>query len=267
MLIWDGGEAVKSNNLIIYTVVMKKQKSRSRRKLFLALCCLVILILNSCMQPITNLNSTATLVPTATFASTSTPLPRETSAVTPTPTVAMVSTLLSYPTPIYSFNYPNQVTDGILLLSVEGVHNKCYKSLEPIKLRFTFRNLTDEEINIPSDFSIAFNRWGVGGNLLSFITSEEGLDVYTSYDMALIDIFPTPSNNNITLLGNQEFEIFLIYGFPEFISPRQDDLVDEPIKARPGRYFLRFYYVEIKRDIDTWFGTIGSNRIEICVIN
>jgi len=156
------------------------------------------------------------------------------------------------------------VTDGILLFSVEKVTDRCYRSLEAIELKFIFKNLTDKAIKIPDDFSIALNRKGDAGSIWPFITSAEGLDLLSDADLLTASFFRTPSDAYLTLLGNQEFETVLIYGFPEFVTrPNQRPLVT----PSPGHYFLKFVFAGHGGDIDTWNGLIESNRIEICVIN
>jgi hypothetical protein len=83
-------------------------------------------------------------------------------------------------------------------------------------------------------------------------------------DILAISIFSPPSDRYLTLLGNQEFETVLIYGFPEFVTrPNQRPLVT----PSPGHYFLKFVFAGYGGDIDIWSGLIESNRIEICLIN
>jgi hypothetical protein len=258
------------------TNISSKKEQRSRRIVIL-LGCLIILGLSSCLQSNTKLNPTvtplSTTIPTSTFVLPTTTLPppvepsltsTPTSIATSSPPAILVSTLRAYPTRIGVGEYPGQVTDGILLFSVEKVTDRCYKSLEAIKLKFIFKNLTDKAIKIPNDFSIALDRNGNGGSLLPYITSAEGLDLLSDADILAISIFSPPSDRYLTLLGNQEFETVLIYGFPEFVTrPNQRPLVT----PSPGHYFLKFVFAGYGGDIDIWSGLIESNRIEICLIN
>lgn len=250
-----------TNRSFVYIITMKKQRGKTARNIFLVLGCLLVLVLNSCGQSITKLDTTATPLPATAL----------TSIFPPSPTAVLISTPQSLPTPEYILDYPYQVTDGILLLSVERVRDKCYKSLEPIVLKFIFRNLTDKAIDIPDDLSIAFNRWGNGGALSPFITSAEGLDIYSSLDTVFADSFPDSPTSYITILGNHEFEKYLVYGFPDYIvPPPQENPNGEAITPSPGQYFIRFHYFwdKHRQETDnTWHGSIDSNRIEICVIN
>jgi hypothetical protein len=204
------------------TNISSKKEQRSRRIVIL-LGCLIILGLSSCLQSNTKLNPTvtplSTTIPTSTFVLPTTTLPppvepsltsTPTSIATSSPPAILVSTLRAYPTRIGVGEYPGQVTDGILLFSVEKVTDRCYKSLEAIKLKFIFKNLTDKAIKIPNDFSIALDRNGNGGSLLPYITSAEGLDLLSDADILAISIFSPPSDRYLTLLGNQEFETVLI---------------------------------------------------------
>jgi hypothetical protein len=268
------------NPLTTYLIAVKAKRDRIERKIILFLCCLFILSLNSCSQltsivdttvtPLSRAtpNSSATPLPTATLVPITTPLPTATlvSSATPLPTAALISTLHSYPTRISVFDYPDQVTDGLLLLSVDKITDKCYKSGEPMQLKFVFENLTDEPLKIPSGFSIAINRRGDKGNIAPLITSTEGVDLFLFADVEIPYFKLMTSNDYITLLGDDDFEIILEYLFPKNVY-RQEHKTYKPMPSSPGRYYLRFVYSENERDIDTWYGAIGSNRIEICLID
>lgn len=258
-------------DLTAHVISREERRNRTRRTIILVFCCLFILILNSCLQPIIKPDSTITPYPTLVLISTlqshPTSITKPDSTTTPYPPLVLISTLQSYSTPINVFDYPDQVTDGILLFSVEKITDACYNAGDPIEMKFIFKNVTNKAIKIPSGFSIAANRGGDGGNILPFITSTEGADVYSFADVTIFEIFGTPSNSYLTISGNQESEFVLVYKFPKYITRSPLMPTDNLVTPSPGRYFLRFVYLEYERGIDAWSGAVGSNRVDICITN
>lgn len=179
----------------------------------------------------------------------------------------IVSTLQSYTTPISVFEYPDQVTDGKLLLSIELAENTCFQASKPIAIRLIFSNLTNELLTIPSDFSIAVNRRGDGGNLIPFITTVKGVSVLPLADYQLVDIFSTPSNINSKISANQKTEFEVNFLFPQDLVLSESIETYQLATPTPGQYFIRLVYAEYRRNDDIWHGAIGSNQLEICVLN
>jgi len=183
------------------------------------------------------------------------------------PSPMFAATLQSYTTPLSVFEYLDQVTDGKLLLSIELVNNKCSHTNVPIEVRIIFKNLTDTAITLPADFSIAVNRKGMGGNLIPFITTREGKDVLSLADYQLVDIFSTPSNIYKKIPAEQEVNFDVKFKFPQTLVASQSAETYELATPNPGQYLIRFVYSEYRRSDDIWYGKIGSNRIEICILN
>jgi len=144
---------------------------------------------------------------------------------------------------------------------------KCYKAGEPIELNFIFRNLTDTTIKIPGDFAIAINQHGEGGNILPFIMSFDREIVYSHTDLTLIDTFWSQSDEYVTVSGNHQIDVVLTYVFPKYVVHPPITQTYDFVTPRPGQYLIRFVYFRPDRDIDGWSGAIGSNQIELCLIN
>jgi hypothetical protein len=178
-----------------------------------------------------------------------------------------IATLQAYPTPMNVFEYPGQVTDGSLLFSINAVNVECSKIGDSTELVLTFGNLTDKTINLPADFSIAVNRRGDGGNIIPFIANADEVDVFTLGDFQLVDIFNMPSNIYREIPANQSVDFTIGFRFPKYLVQATSNETIDFATPVPGQYFIRFVYSEYKRDIDAWHGAIGSNRIEICILN
>jgi hypothetical protein len=183
----------------------------------------------------------------------------------PSPMVS--STLQSYKTPISVFEYPDQVTDGKLLLSIDLVNDACFQASKPVSIRLTFSSLTDEALTIPADFSIAVNRKGDGGDLIPFITTAKGTDVLSLADHQLVDIFSTPSDIYREIPANQDIEFDVEFVFPQDLVISESIETYELATPSPGPYFIRLVYSEYRRNDDIWYGIIGSNRLGICILN
>jgi hypothetical protein len=265
------GNNMQKPDFTMPSIMAKERRIRIRETTTFVVCCLNVLILVSCLQSPVESNLAATPYqsqdsPSA-FPVSFTPSKKIELTVTPYPSLVLISTLQSYPTPISVYKYPGQVTDGILLLSVERVADECHNIGDLIELKFLFKNLTEKVIKIPSDFVIAVNRQGAGGNLHPFVTSIAGKDVYGLGDVTMVDIFSTPSRNQVAISAYDEIGVVLRYEFPKYIIESQSDESNPPVTPSPGHYFLRFVYSEYKRNTDVWFGVIGSNQVEICITN
>ena len=184
-----------------------------------------------------------------------------------TPLPVTVSTLEAYATPISVFEYHDQVTDGELLLSIDLANNACFQSNKPVTIRLTFSNLTDDALTIPADFSIAVNRKGNGGDLIPFITTAEGADVLSLADHQLVDIFSTPSDIYKEIPSNQGIEFRVNFLFPQDLVISESTEMYLLATPSPGQYFVRLVYSEYRRSDDVWYGAIGSNQLEVCIIN
>lgn len=178
-----------------------------------------------------------------------------------------IATLQSYPTPINVFEYPDQVTDGILLFSIEAADDGRSKVGNPIEIKLTFKNLTGKTIQIPVDFSVAVNRRGDGGNLIPFITTTDAVDVHAPGDFQLVDIFSTPSRLYREISAGQSVDFEIEFRFPKYLAVNVSEETIDLVTPTPGQYLIRFVFLEYERGADVWHGAIGSNRIEICILN
>jgi len=153
------------------------------------------------------------------------------------------------------------------MLSIEEVDHTCHDLNSQIKMRLVFENLSKDNINLPDEFSIALNRRGDGGNIVPFITDIDGTDLRTPADFSLVDFFNTPSIGYYQLPANQIVVFVVEYRFPSFLSQIMENKTINLVTSKPGQYLIRFVYFEHQRDVDTWYGAIGSNQIEICIIS
>lgn len=182
---------------------------------------------------------------------------------TPLPSPMIIFTPEADRTYLSMFDYPDQVSDGILLLSVEKFNDGCHKPGYPIAFIFKFKNLTDEPIRVQSEFTISINRDGATGNISPFITSKDGSTVYSMYDGMIIDAFWGPADIYTVIPAKQEIEEVLVYRFPERIFTDPESFDTE--LTSPGQYFLRFIYSNNNREADVWNGIISSNRVDVCI--
>jgi len=183
------------------------------------------------------------------------------------PTALVASTHQLYLTPGHVLEYPDQLTDGKLLLSIEAAGNTCLQPGKPAAIRIIFSNLTDQALTIPADFSGGINPIGAGGNLIRFITNAEGAQVFSFGDREMLDIFPTPSNIHRKIPAHQYAEFEVDFTFPEELAIVESSEDYQMATPTPGQYFLRIVYGERPRSDDIWHGAVGSNRLEICVRN
>jgi len=179
----------------------------------------------------------------------------------------IISTLQSYTTPVSVFEYPDQVTDGKLLLSIELGDDTCFQASKPIPIKLIFNNLTDRSLTIPADFSIAVNRKGDGGNLVPFITTASGANVLSLADHQLVDIFSTPSDIYREIPANKKINVEVTFMFPEDLVTSETSQTYLLATPSPGKYLVRLVYSEYQRNDNTWHGAIGSNQLEICLLN
>jgi hypothetical protein len=163
--------------------------------------------------------------------------------------------------------YPDQVTDGKLLLSIELADDSCFEASEPISIKLIFNNLTDKSLTIPADFSMAVNRRGDGGNLIPFITTASGANVLSLADHQLVDVFSTRSDVYGEIPAHKNLELEVTFIFPEDLVTSESTQTYQLATPSPGKYFVRLVYSEYKRNDDTWHGAIGSNQLEICLLN
>ncbi len=178
-----------------------------------------------------------------------------------------IVTLQALSTPLTAFEYPSQVTDGNVLFSATSEDLGCHNVNSPFRIKLIFTNLTDKSIRLPNPFVIAANRHGEGGNVSPFITSKDGSDVYSLADTQFVDVFATPSNSYYELPPKQTVNFTIDYFFPSLVAQIETDEIKSYITPTPAQYYIRFVYSEPQRDMDTWYGAIGSNRIEICILN
>lgn len=175
------------------------------------------------------------------------------------------ATLQAYPTPVSILDYSDQVTDRKLLLSIKEVEKTCYKADNLIKIEIVFENISNEPINIPETLSIAQNRRGDGGNLIPLITTLGGEVVKNLGDFQLVDIFNTPVNTYQKIADGQSINSVVKFRFPKYFADIASEGALVLSTPRPEQYFLRFVFVNYSSDQSIWSGSIGSNRIRICV--
>jgi hypothetical protein len=180
-------------------------------------------------------------------------------------TYVSINTLRALPTLLTIFEYNGQVSDEKLLFSVIIEDMTCNQIGESFLIKLIFKNLTDKAIKLSTNFSIAVNRFGDGGNISPFITSSNGKDVYSLADSQLVDIFETPSKSYYELDANQSADFSIEYSFPDLLTQIELSKVTGYVTPIPGQYYLRFVYFEPQREVDTWYGAISSNKIEICL--
>lgn len=179
--------------------------------------------------------------------------------------VMTTTTLQAKSIPISIFDYPGQVTDGRVLLSVEEINSKCHKINETFQIRFIFTNLTDSPIRISSDVSIAVNRRGDGGSLSPFITFEDGRDIYKIGDATLVDIFELPLDTHTQIPGNTSIDFAVKNTFPKLVVEYLEDETINYVTPVPGHYFVRFVYSIYHPDPDIWQEIISSDKLAICI--
>ncbi len=178
-----------------------------------------------------------------------------------------IATLHAYPTFISIFDYPGQVTDGKLLMSIEEYRARCRQPDEPFQIKFSFKNLTDEPIKFVSEFFVAANRRGDGGNLISFITNKKGEDVLGLGDFRLVDIFRLPPETYTELSGYESADFVVEFYFPTLTVEDPSKDVYNYVTHVPGKYFVRFVYSQYDPNPDVWQEAISSNTLEICIID
>lgn len=225
--------------------------------------------MSSCQSPVGKSEPIATPCPTATV----TLVPKHVD-VTPVlatgvatiPLPVSLATIWSYPTPMNVFDYPDQVTDGELLFSIEEVDQVCHKLGKPIEIRLLFNNLTTETIKIIDQFLIAHNRFGAGGNVIPFVSTLNGERLFTPLDYTIIDSVHPQVDDYLTIPAHQSLKIVVDYYFPGIFQDSSSTETNHLVIPAAGWYLIRFVYVHPERDIDAWQGGIGSNKIEICIV-
>jgi len=91
--------------------------------------------------------------------------------------------------------------------------------------------------------------------------------VHTLADFQLVDIFSTPSNVYRQVPANQAIDFVAEFIFPDDLAQSMPNEIVKLVTPAPGQYFLRFVYISYEGNQDLWSGSIGSNRIEICILN
>jgi len=176
-----------------------------------------------------------------------------------------IATLQVYSTPVSVFDYKDQVTDGKLLLSIMEVESVCHNPNTPIQIQLSLKNLTSETLLIPSEFKMAISRNGGGGNIIPQITDLKKIDIYSIADTQFVDSFRSPPDKFSKLVADENYKLNIDFLFPGYLvgNLSEQGVVSTPT---PGSYFIRFIYAEYEQDENIWFGAIGSNRIEICIL-
>lgn len=182
---------------------------------------------------------------------------RSTPVVTPT----------TYRTPLGAINYPADVTDGALKLSVQEVRPGCHKPGDPLTLRFTLTNLTRQPIPVVSESKLAHNRKFEGGNINTIITTEEGRDLYTMGDYMVEEYFDLPTPGELEIPAQRSLDFSLDFYFPPFfvVYPSIEyDPLDFPTPA-PGTYIVHFVYTGYVPRPESWQGFVSSNNLKVCI--
>ena len=239
---------------------VKMQKNVSVTFLFIMTITLV-----SCLPTDTMPVKTETQIPSHTPTPAPTLLPTL-EKIALTSNVVTISTLESFPTPISIFDYPGQVSDNGLLLTVLQ-EDACYQAGEAIRLNFIISNLSDESVKLIDQFALARNRFGAGGNIVAFLTTIKGEDLFTEWDWKIIDIFDLPPNSYVTILSGQDFMFSLDYNFPRMLSKSESFENGEMSAPITGLYMLRFVYMSSYGKANTWTGVLASNQIGICIVD
>ncbi len=185
-----------------------------------------------------------------------------------TPTSQLtLPTLQANSTPISVFDYSGQVSDGKLLISISQVKNMCYHAGETIEVLVTFENLSKETINVIDDFTFAVNRKGQGGNIAPLLSTESGTPLYQPADFQIFDTGLPATNSLFSLSAGKAFHSVVEYEFPKFFVTSTSNEILAYSTPGPGQYLLRFVYLNYQKNVDAWRGAIGSNQIDICILN
>ena len=211
--------------------------------------CLSLLVLVSCTLKLVQPSSSLPTYPTPTH-----------------PQPMTIATLRAYPSPVSIENFPDQVTDGKLLFSVEKIGSECHKAGDSIKYKITYTNLTTTELTLLNYFHIAVNRSGAGGNIAPFITTHDNQDILTTADFGAIDFFPSFPKDFYKLMPNNSYTVILEQKFPnEIVLSASKNKLNKATPA-PGQYYVRFLYNNAEKGDSAWVGEIASNRISICIV-
>ena len=167
-------------------------------------------------------------------------------------------------TPANVFEVHEQVTDGLILMSVESTTNMCVNKNMPISFKIVFHNLTDQPIKLLNDFNVSTR--GGNGKILAILRTQDNLPIYTENDLGATDyFFETPQKDSIEVPANQDYELAIKYTLPkefvEFTSNHKEYKLITPV---PGKYLIKFVY-QTPRGDDGWKGAISSNQIAICI--
>jgi len=194
------------------------------------------------------------------------PLPAKSIAPNPSHVSVMtIETLVASPTRLNIDEVQEQVTDGKLLISVEIIESKCYRAGEPITFKILFHNLTNQRLRLLNEFDVAPR--GGYGDILAYIFLPNKQPMYNDYALVKVDyVWPTPTKNYIEIPAAQNYAFTFDFPFPKEYVKSISNHNAEYATPTPGRYYIRFVYISARSN-DVWKGEVGSNQLEICIID
>jgi hypothetical protein len=163
------------------------------------------------------------------------------------------------------FESEEQLSDGVLKLSIKKPDNQCYKPGVPIPLTLTYENLADEVITIADYNAMSVHVISGGdGQLFPVITENTDKEVLTPQHYQKVEIINTSSPLLQDLPPKSSFDVSIDFYFPSKIIEldKQDQKITHP--TPPGLYFLKFVYMGFEKDM-AWEGAISSNQVAICI--
>lgn len=171
------------------------------------------------------------------------------------------------PTPNDVFANPNEITDGILKLSIKELERKCYSPGSAISLEFLYQNLTDGPLTMVDyeQISSVVLRGGFG-QLFPILGTTSHKPIFNKlFYFGIIATHPT-SPIFQEIYPQSSFSLRKNYYLPTEVG-EEDERRQVYIRLlSPGQYLLRFAYTAIEHE-GSWEGTVTSNQITICVEN
>ncbi len=172
------------------------------------------------------------------------------------------------------FNNPNQVTDGVLKISIEEPDRKCHNPGSIINIKVDFQNLSDKQIVIVDYNAIASTvLMGTYGQIITFLTNAHNKAVYSPGYYSGAEGINGTSPLFQEIQPESSFALVVEYYLPNEVAELDQNGHLVSWTLPDGRYFLKFIYAAYEY-IDSWHeykgswkGKISSNQIEICVVN
>jgi hypothetical protein len=161
-----------------------------------------------------------------------------------------------------------QITDNGLALFVEEINPSCHSRKSSdfnIEARLFFQNLTNMPLTLETLFYISptarFDQ--VNGDIIPIFFTDIGKRVYRMGDGGWGEMGLDPGPPAI-IQPHDYLETELTLELPYKIG-----IPNEYITIPPGKYFVKFIYVNIYEIVqgveNIWTGVISSNAIEVCI--